>query len=173
MKTVLQLSGGKDSLACLYLLEPFWEGMTVVWADPGDASLPLRQFMNTIAGAVPHFATVKGYAIRHRREHGDPDVTTWPKCCAANMWSPMMDYLKENNIQYVVRGAKKSDRLSLIQPGLDTETGLGFIMPVWDWDDDRVRAFLKDKPVQPVYPHDCATCPTERPCAAQSLENAA
>jgi len=43
MRTILQFSGGQDSIALLYLMEPFWEDLTVVWADAGDASPALRR----------------------------------------------------------------------------------------------------------------------------------
>jgi len=35
---VLQLSGGKDSLACLYLLKPKWDDLIVAWVNTGAPS---------------------------------------------------------------------------------------------------------------------------------------
>jgi len=44
METVLQFSGGKDSLACLYLLKPRWHEIMVLWLStpavlPGSGDL--------------------------------------------------------------------------------------------------------------------------------------
>lgn len=164
-KTVLQFSGGQDSLAALYLLEPFWEGITVAWVHARDASEPLMRLMETLQDELPNFAVIdKRNASRYRTAHGDPTDATWKTCCAQNLWLPMYEWTLAHGVKYVVRGCKQVDPINLISPGHIDEHGIGYIFPVWGWTDEKVREYLVGKPWQPVYPHDCATCPVTKPC---------
>jgi 3'-phosphoadenosine 5'-phosphosulfate sulfotransferase (PAPS reductase)/FAD synthetase len=57
--TVLQFSGGKDSLACLFLLREQWDEMTVLWVNAGAAFPETVGLMEKIRALVPHFLEVR------------------------------------------------------------------------------------------------------------------
>lgn len=71
-KIVLQFSGGKDSLACLLLTKPWWDKITVMWTNTGDAFPETLEQMAKIKAMVPHFLEVKTDQPKQIREHGWP-----------------------------------------------------------------------------------------------------
>ena len=48
-KIALQCSGGKDSLALLHLMWPFWDKLTVYWLDTGDSFPETEERMASVA----------------------------------------------------------------------------------------------------------------------------
>jgi 3'-phosphoadenosine 5'-phosphosulfate sulfotransferase (PAPS reductase)/FAD synthetase len=51
-KAVLQFSGGKDSLACLLLLRPWWDRLTVMWVNTGAAFPETLELMEAVRSRV-------------------------------------------------------------------------------------------------------------------------
>ena len=175
MKTALQFSGGRDSLATLFLLETFWDGMTVAWCDSGDSAPELRALMARIGSLVPHFVRVQGRAPATRKLRGDPTPDDWINCCAQSIWTPMMTWVRENNVRYIVRGTRKVDPVAWPVPNSEHE-GITFLMPIWEWSDEKLAGILAEiraRGFEPVYPHDCLTCPVERVCDRPELRNVA
>jgi Phosphoadenosine phosphosulfate reductase family len=167
---VLQVSGGRDSLATLFVMAPQWEDMTVAWCDGGDSAPELYAFMAKIKQTVPRFVRVEGIAPSTRAR---PTATTWVSCCAAGIWKPMWEWLKENAVTTVIRGTRKSDPFPFPTPGSEHD-GIRFQMPIWDWSDERLARALDiiaQRGFKPVYPHDCLHCPVERICDRPELRN--
>ena len=46
MKTALQFSGGKDSLACIHLMRSHWDTLTVYHVDTGDLLPEVREIVD-------------------------------------------------------------------------------------------------------------------------------
>lgn len=175
MSTVLQLSGGRDSLATLFHLEHAWEDMTVAWCDSGDSAPELVAFMQKIEKTVPHFARVEGYAPSVRELYGDPGAATWLACCGRAIWFPMFSWVLEHGVTDLVRGTRKSDPVPYPEPG-SVHWGVRFHMPIWDWSDAELARALEaiaQRGFKPVYPHDCLHCPVERICDRPELRNVA
>lgn len=162
MTTVLQFSGGKDSLACLYLLKPRWQEITVAWTNTGAAFPETIEYMQRIRALVPHFVeiegrqniTVEGYpadllptsrtqlgqaiAASHRERF----QSRW-SCCAAAIWVPMHRAMKALGASVVIRGQKRADTLrGPIENGF-THDGIRVEFPLADWTDEDVYAFLQ------------------------------
>lgn len=175
MKTALQFSGGRDSLATLFLLEPFWDGMTVVWCDSGDSAPELHALMARVSSLVPHFATVEGCAPATRQLRGDPKPDAWIDCCTASIWIPMVEWVFDNDVRYLVRGTRKVDPVAWPLPN-SQHGGITFVLPLWEWNEERLAAMLAHVAARgfaPVYPHDCLHCPVERVCDRPQLRNVA
>jgi len=51
-RIALHVSGGKDSLATLYLLRPYWDKLTVYWLNSGDTVPATESMMREIASAI-------------------------------------------------------------------------------------------------------------------------
>jgi 3''-phosphoadenosine 5''-phosphosulfate sulfotransferase (PAPS reductase)/FAD synthetase and related enzymes len=165
---MLQFSGGKDSLACLYLLEPWWDKLIVAWADSGDEFPETKKQMQEIAGMVPQFVVAKGNQPAEILEFGLPaDVlSVWNtplgramggeriklqdplSCCQRNRWEPMMALVRELDVTLVIRGQRNSEgRKGLVRNGA-VIAGVEYLLPLEDWSRDQVLDFLKERGVR-------------------------
>lgn len=163
---VLQFSGGKDSLACLYLLEPEWRDLTVVWVNTGAAFPETIAQMKEIAEVVPNFVEIRSQ--QNIEAEGYP-VDVLPiasthigqmmegvkgrkfqsryACCGAALWWPTQRAMCEMGATVIVRGQKKADeRKSNIQSGTVIE-GIRYDFPLEDWTDQDVLEYLAGRGV--------------------------
>lgn len=188
MIAVLQFSGGKDSLACLYLLRPHWEEVTVLWVNTGAAYPETLEQMRRVRQMVPHFLEVKSDQPANIARCGHPaDVVpirsthygrwatqtktdapflqSYLDCCNANIWKPMQDATMALGATLVIRGQRNSDdRKSPIRSG-HQENGVTYWFPLEDWTEQRVREYLasQDVPLPTHYDYvnsslDCWSC---------------
>ena len=163
-KIVLQFSGGKDSLACLYLLREFLPKITVVWVNSGDAFPETMALMSRVRAIVPNFLEIQsnqpaqiatsGWPVdlipvvrtplgRILHRHDDPIMQGYPLCCDANLWVPMSCAIAEIGATLIIRGSKSVDaRKAPDSDGL-VHAGLEYLLPVQDWSHDDVFAFLR------------------------------
>lgn len=182
----LQLSGGKDSLACLWLMKPYLDKIRVYWTNHGDPFPETVELMDSIRAWVPHFVEIAGRQPEVIAEHGIPsDLVPASRtamglfatgaagfltqdrysCCARSMMLPMHERMLADGITLIIRGQKNKDKLkSTIRSG-SIENGIEFLLPVEDWSDDEVLAFLQSSgaPVPRFYQMlrsapDCLTC---------------
>lgn len=164
-KAALLFSGGKDSLACLWLLEAFWPHLTVVWANAGDAFPETKDLMRQVQAMVPHFHEVKsdvraqqakwGYPVdvlplRNHVSVGAaltlaprPKLQSFMSCCTENLWLPMDAALRAAGVTLVVSGQRKSD----VQKASTKVEGFEVILPIEDWTTEEVLAYVADKPI--------------------------
>jgi 3'-phosphoadenosine 5'-phosphosulfate sulfotransferase (PAPS reductase)/FAD synthetase len=173
MNTVLQFSGGKDSLACLYLFEQQWDEILVVWLNTGAVLPEGIAFMERIRERVPHFLEIKSQqTISERgwpadlvptRETSLGQLATgkWPKeapylfqsrfdCCAATLWHPLHQAMKQVSAKVVIRGQKRSDAMR--SPLIDGQKvdGIEYQFPLEHWSDAEVERFLRERDLAPI-----------------------
>ncbi len=179
--SVLQFSGGKDSLACLYLLEPIWDDLTVLWCNTGSAYEETLDLMERVKKLVPHFAEVKSNQPKFIEEYGNPvDVlpirrtnfgqyihgteskkfTDYLSCCNANIWQPVREASK--GYANIFRGQRlEDDKKSRIRNG-DVIDGQTYLFPIENWTTQDVISYLGER--LPKYyqtektSHDCWNC---------------
>ena len=130
-KVALLFSGGKDSLACLYLCKPWWDKLEVVWINTGKNFPEVEKFMEDIKAMVPHFIEVKTNQDAFIKWYGHPtdvvpvkcDVngrvfSTEPvrrklvskyECCANNIWQGIQKYMTETDCTGFIKGQRNSD----------------------------------------------------------------
>lgn len=164
MSTVLQFSGGKDSLACLYLLEPRWSEITVAWVNTGAAFPETLEQMERIRALVPHFHEIRsrqsieteGYPVDvlpisstslGQQVEGAKDHRFQSRyaCCAAALWIPMQQAMRELGATIIIRGEKRADHM---RGGLldgQVVEGIEYQFPLIDWTDAEVLAYLKER----------------------------
>lgn len=166
-RIALQLSGGKDSLACLYLMRPWWDRMTVYWCDTGAAYPETVALMHDIAATVPRFVRIEGRQPQVIQEWGIPTdilpASATPmgvagsgegvlmqdrySCCLRSMMLPTHERMIADGITLIIRGQKNADRLKGRLRSGDVENGIEMLFPVETWTRAEVMAFLRKEGV--------------------------
>ncbi len=162
-RAALYFSGGKDSLACLYLLRAYWDDLTVVWCNTGDAFPETLAQMEEIRYTVPNFLEVKSDQPEQRARCGPPSdvVCAWetpigrsmkasPRkmqtafgCCAENIWVPLHKTMMNLGFTLIIHGQRSDElRKAPIQSG-HIEHGIEYYLPLETWSKNDVLLFLK------------------------------
>ena len=163
--TALQFSGGKDSLACLYIYREKWDQMYVVWVDTGAAYPEMVEYMETWKARLPHFIHVKSDQPGNVKERGWP-VDVLPientligklitgnegplmqshlDCCAVNIWVPLYNACKKLGIKYLVKGQRGNDRRKSTAVDGQVVDGIQYVMPIQGWTEEQVFQYLKE-----------------------------
>jgi 3'-phosphoadenosine 5'-phosphosulfate sulfotransferase (PAPS reductase)/FAD synthetase len=173
-RVALQFSGGKDSMAALFLLRPWLERITVYWVNAGD-SFPetLRAIEATREQVkIPHFVEVRSDARAWREQNGDPSdiVPTYSSplgmlmgfgnvkvsdrfsCCWSNVMAPMYQRMKEDGVTLVIRGSKLADMPNLPMRSGQVVDGMELFLPLEQWSHEDVLSFLVDVD---AFVHEC------------------
>lgn len=193
-KAVLQFSGGKDSLACLHMLQPYWEQITVLWVNTGDSFPETRDQMGDVARMVPHFLEVRSQQPAQNGRHGPPAdvVPVWDTplgrmvdetrrfrvqtpfaCCSENIWHPLDQATRSIGATLVIRGQRNEEgKKSPIRSG-HVEGGLEYFFPLEGWSRARVLEFLASKDVSLPAHYACMDTSLDcQHCTAYLSENA-
>lgn len=165
---VLHFSGGKDSLACLYLLKDQWDEITVMWMNAGAPYPETVAQMEKIKALVPHFLEVRSDQSKQIEAHGFPAdvvpisnttfgvhlrpggalIQSWGSCCGANLWEPLQAATRRLGATTVIRGQRRDDyRTSPIRNG-HVEGGVTYLFPIEDWTAADVFRFLEAQKVE-------------------------
>lgn len=186
-KIALQVSGGRDSLACFYLLleHGLLDRVTVYWLNTGDALPETITLMSEIRSLSPNFVEIDGKQPEIIARFGMPTdllprsctpigVATGQSnvlmqdsysCCARVVMQPMHERMLSDGVTLIIRGQRKSDdHKAPLQSG-DTELGIQYLFPIESWSDDQVNMYLQEQgaPVHPCYAFmdsmpDCKNC---------------
>lgn len=166
---VLHFSGGKDSLACLWLLEPHWKKVVVAWCDTGDAFPETIALMRWVRDMVPHFMVVQSNVraqndawgwpvdvlpVRNHRAvieimhpHERPRLQSCFACCRDNIWKPMHEAMTRMGATLIIRGQRVDEvQHSPVRSG-DVRNGIEFLFPVEGWTSLQVREYVSSKPL--------------------------
>lgn len=161
-RVALQLSGGRDSLACYHLLKPYMELITVYWLNTGDAFPETIRQIDKLKREIPNFVEIASDAPLCRGTLGNPtDIlprSSTPiglsngksdyamqdsySCCARVIIAPLHQKMLDDGITLIIRGQKDSDsHKAPFQSGF-TELGIEYLFPIEDWMPDDVMAYL-------------------------------
>ncbi len=181
----LQLSGGRDSIACLYLMRPYWHRLTVYWLDTGAAYPETVALMQKVEALVPSFAVIEGRQPDVVAQFGLPTdilpASSTPigiagsgqgtpmqdrySCCARTIMLPMHQRMIDDGITLIIRGQKNSDRMKSPVRSGEVHDGIEYLFPIEGWDTKQVMRYLADEgaPVPRFYEMlntmpDCMTC---------------
>ena len=185
-RIALQFSGGKDSLACLHLMRPYWDKLTVYWLNSGDPFPELLEVVEKVEAMVPSFVRVDGRQPETVMQFGIPSdivpVGSTPvglvasggngvliqdrySCCWRSLMQPMHERMSEDGITLVIRGQKNADRLRAPIKSGQVVDGIEYLFPLEDWSDEQVMDFLRESGVEvPSFydvlraSPDCMTC---------------
>lgn len=167
-KAVLQFSGGKDSLATLYLCKPWWDKITVAWVNTGSAFPETLELMAKIRALVPNFVEVRSRQPEQIEREGWPvdvlpikstplglaaygngvKLQSFLSCCTENIWLPMQEFVNHCGATLVIRGQRNDETpKSPIRSG-HIENGIEYLFPVEDWTAEHVLEYLGDNAPQ-------------------------
>jgi len=184
-KVMLQFSSGKDSAAVLWLLEPYWDKVDVVWGNAGNPYPETLAYMHKIEKLVPRFFSVLGQQQRDIAHCGWP-VEAVPlgntakgnalsgeakilfrpfwECCESNLWKPVEEAVIAGGYDGVIRGQKSSDKLKNPMQSGTILNGVEYFYPINDWTDKDVFEYLGEEKLPESYKRgmltslDCMTC---------------
>jgi len=181
--TALLFSGGRDSLVLLHILEPYLDGVLVVWVNTGAAYESTRKQMDQLRGAIPHFFEVTtdqpmdiekwGYPtdilpVRHDIQlngYLEPKLQTTYSCCAKNIWLPAQLALIDKKIDTCYVGAREEEDMHDHRwEGM--RAGITWKFPLRKWTKQMVQDYeVKHNLVVPPYyaegeekSRDCWNC---------------
>jgi phosphoadenosine phosphosulfate reductase len=172
-RPALHFSGGKDSLACLYLLREHLDKITVYWLNTGDGCPETQAVVDDVRKWVPSFVEIQSDVAAWRLEHGFPSdlvpakahrigvmygmngfgLTNRFDCCAANIMAPVHARMLADGVDLVIRGTKTADTGRV--PANGTGGDYDVWLPIDGWSHEDVFAYLRDvgAPVNPIYEH--------------------
>ena len=168
-KIGFQFSGGRDSLAALYLLKPYWKMMTVYHLDTGDQFPETIELVNRVSGYLPNFVRVSGMLKDTLENKGWPTdlmpKTSTPlgvlvsgetlklidrySCCWFSLMKPLHERMLNDGVTLIIRGQKNSDyHKPPLHSGFALE-GVELFYPIecmhcTAWWDDKRGAYLKE-----------------------------
>lgn len=184
-RIALSFSGGKDSLACVYMLLPYKDRITIYHLDTGDLLPETREIVDHVRGFWPRFVTIQGnvnewIAVNGMptdllpygshpigRAFGQESTQLVPRydCCYLNLMRPVHERMKADGITLVIRGTKLTDEKKLPADSGDTPDGVEIFLPIRDWSHQQVFDYLRSvgAPVNRIYDHvtnspECARC---------------
>ncbi len=185
-KVALSFSGGKDSLACVYLLRDYLDNITVYHLDTGDLLPEVRDVVSQVEAFCPNFVHIQEDVRSWIAEYGLPTdllpysthgvgvmggqsgakLVTRYHCCFMNLMWPVWSRIKEDGNTLCIRGTKLVDMKKLPANSGEIHEGVEMWFPVNDWSHDQVQTYLREvgAPHNPIYDHmtnspECARCP--------------
>lgn len=185
-RAVLMASGGKDSMACIYLLEKYLPQIIVLWVNTGAGFPEIKKIMADVKAAVPNFIEVTTDQAKQVEQWGYPTETlpvnytvtgqilsgkkpvkmqSYVACCNTNIWQPAMDAARRTEATLLIRGQRNDELLKGPFRTGDTADGFELLYPIQDWKREDVLKYLKERGFK-IPPHyslaatslDCWSC---------------
>lgn len=184
-RIALAYSGGKDSLACVYLLRDYLDKVCIYHVDPGDELPEVRDAVAAVEAMVPHFVRVTTDVKDWISRHGIPSdllphaahqlgqamgegrvrLSARYDCCHANRAGPLYERIRADGNTLMISGVRGDDMRVMPSHDGDLLDGMEVYYPLEGWSAADVFAYLDHvgAALPPFYPElehgmDCAGC---------------
>jgi 3'-phosphoadenosine 5'-phosphosulfate sulfotransferase (PAPS reductase)/FAD synthetase len=185
-RIALQVSGGRDSIACLYLMRPYLDRITVYWCNTGAAFPETLSIIAKLRELCPNFVEIDGNQQGVIEKYGMPSdivpASNTPiglmgagssapliqdrySCCANTIMLPLHQRMIDDGITLIIRGQKTVDRLKSPVKSGETLQGIEYFFPIEGWTSKQVTDYLRKEgaPIARFYEvlsgtPDCMTC---------------
>lgn len=180
----LMFSGGKDSLACVYLLRDQLHRITLFHNDTGDLlpeTMAVVDHVKTFAPNFVHLNTnVDGWIavnglptdlLPHTAHSVGQQMGEGVKlssrydCCFSNLMWPIYSLARSKGVTMIIRGTKAMDMKRLPVMDAQVQDGVEFFYPLQGWTNEQVFSYLRlqGAPISRVYDYvdnspECARC---------------
>ena len=178
-------SGGKDSLACVYLLKDHWDRVIFYHVDTGDELPEMRDAVAAIEAMVPHFVRVQTNVTDWIERNGIPTdlvphtahylgqvmgegstrLASRYDCCRDNRAGPLFARIVADGNTMMISGIRQNDMRIMPSHDGDVLDGIEVFYPLEAWSTEDVLAYLErvGAPLPAFYPElehgvDCAGC---------------
>lgn len=187
-RVALQFSGGKDSLAVLYVMRPYWDRLTVYYCNSGDAFPETIELINKVKQEVPHFIEVAGRQPQvlatlgwpsdivtcgstpfgRMMGHDEPALIDRYTCCFKSLMEPMYERMKADRITLIIRGQKNDDANKPPLRSGSTLDGFEFLYPIENWSLGDIFTYLTavGAPIPQYYADGMTSAPDCMSCTA-------
>jgi 3'-phosphoadenosine 5'-phosphosulfate sulfotransferase (PAPS reductase)/FAD synthetase len=165
-KIALMFSGGKDSIACLHLLEKYLDKILVVWVNKGANFPEIEAYMEKVRSEVPNFLEIKtnqpesikanGYPVdvvpvnytglgQSVTSHKDLKLRSYFECCAENFWIPCDAEMRRIGVTGIIRGQRNEEGHTAPIKSGHIENGIEYYLPIETWSKQEVIDYLRSK----------------------------
>ena len=184
-RVALSFSGGKDSLACVWLLRPWLDRITLYHLDTGDLLPEVAETVDAVRAMAPRFVTIRRDVAGWIAAHGLPSdlvphgshpvgqamaegsrLVHRYRCCGENLMIPLWERIRADGATLLIRGSKRADMTRLPMASGEVADGIELLLPLQEWSNAAVLDYLaaEGAPVSGLYRHftnapECATCP--------------
>lgn len=181
----LAFSGGKDSLALVYLLGTYLNRIMIYHYDTGDLLPETREIVDHVKSFAPNFVHIQGDILTTIATQGLPTdllpYTAHPvaqqmaehvtklvsryDCCWHNLMLPLFKRIHEDGNTLIIRGTKQADMKRLPAMSGEVAYGIEIFLPLQNWSHAEVFAYLREAgaPISRIYTTvvnspECARC---------------
>jgi len=188
-RIALQFSGGRDSLALLLAMRPYWDRVTVYYTNSGDAYPETLALIDAIKGAVPSFVQIEGRVKQVHDQLGWPSDVMQPgsgfqfakedidgyvplidrhNCCYHSLMQPMHERMKADGITLLIRGQRDEDATKSHVKSGEVIDGIQLLFPISHWTTRQVEDFITNQgmPLPPYYAEGLSSAPDCMRCTA-------
>lgn len=195
--TALAFSGGKDSLAALFVNSRRLDEIVVLWVNTGKNYPEVLETINSVRAMCPNFVEILSDRVGQNAYWGIPaDVvpTDWTregqeatgekpvmiqnylKCCIENIGLVLLKYCSQRGITELISGQRNADKRKSTSRDGDVVQGVTYRQPIADWSDAQVMDFVGQH-LHPIPEHmklkhssmDCYDCTAYRADSADRV----